>query len=290
MIDDIIVKLLPSKVNALRGPGNMKESAEMYDENKNSLVPPMESDFRQPITSQVANLYGQVVRSSASMLASVGKILAFLISFASSKNDSSNVNDSERDPINKLPNSTGALGKIHAFTPLTDRKIWGLLSNISHINQRNPLLSSSLAAASLLLSRSQVLSDMFSRATSYYLKKYVCNEMMITRILKSVRQNLFPNNGNMGPPRTVPTTEEQIELHNQAIESIIHNIPDRLRPLLLGSNPYEELADILDVFSEQAINKHLIYSLLDFIILSILPELTEQTPHQLLQKRLHNDS
>ena len=43
--------------------------------------------------------------------------------------------------------------------------------------------------------------------------------------------------------------------------------------------------DILDPFSDTSMNKHLIYSILELIVVRLVPEMADKTPSELLGER-----
>jgi hypothetical protein len=47
----------------------------------------------------------------------------------------------------------------------------------------------------------------------------------------------------------------------------------------------EQVEQILDVFGDAYLNKHLVYHILELVIVRLVPELRESTPSQLLSER-----
>ena len=43
---------------------------------------------------------------------------------------------------------------------------------------------------------------------------------------------------------------------------------------------------MLDVFGDAYMNKHLIYAILEAVLLKVVPELAESTPNELLKERI----
>ena len=46
-----------------------------------------------------------------------------------------------------------------------------------------------------------------------------------------------------------------------------------------------QVEEILDVFGDAYLNKHLVYSILELVIVRLVPELGESTPSELLSER-----
>lgn len=216
------------------------------------------------VTTQAGVLYSRVVGICGSVLAKSGKLLAFLGSFASGEE----------------------LSFEKTRVPLVGTSIFSLIDTLFQLNIKKPLLPASLRVVSILFAYGQ-LGKVCNRVVDFYLKKFIGNEQAISKILRSVRDTLFPNNGNMGPGRPFPSPEEQAQIRKKAAQAILKNTqPELLRGILFGDDPQKGIDDILDLFQNKQINKHLVFSLLDHIVATIAPELVEMTPQELLNVKL----
>ena len=109
-------------------------------------------------------------------------------------------------------------------------------------------------------------------------------------VLRNLRIALFPNNA-MGPPALPPPSlDEAREIKREAARSISSLIP-RLVAYRYYSTDYEEEVldaiqeDMLDMLDDTYINKHLLYAILELVLLRLIPELGEQTINDLLAER-----
>jgi hypothetical protein len=106
-------------------------------------------------------------------------------------------------------------------------------------------------------------------------------------LLLNLRANLFPDN-TLGPPGVPPPPPA--EAKRKAALAILSLIPPFVsRTFFASSDPEEwivEIEDILDCFSNKQMNKHLVYGIIELILLRLIPELGEKTPKELLVDRI----
>ncbi|KAJ9653052.1 hypothetical protein H2198_007714 [Neophaeococcomyces mojaviensis] len=95
----------------------------------------------------------------------------------------------------------------------------------------------------------------------------------------------------MGPPAPLtPSLEEQQEIKRNAAKSIIALIPEVVPHSYYATNDEEVIvdqleADLLSPFGDQYLNKHLVYGLVELILVKLIPELGEQSITDLLAER-----
>ena len=105
-----------------------------------------------------------------------------------------------------------------------------------------------------------------------------------------MRATIFPGN-KMGPPAPpAPTEEEALEIRRKTAEDLTGLVPDFILKTFFATNDKREIleeveADILDCFSNENMNKHLIYGILELIIVRLIPEMAEKSPSALLAER-----
>lgn len=219
--------------------------------------------YPSTVTTQAGILYTRVVRICGSALAKGGKLVAFLGSFVSGEE----------------------LSFEKTRVPLVGTSIFALIETLFEFNIRKPLLPATLRVLSIPLAYGQ-LGKVCNRVVAFYLTKYIGNESSVAKIIRSIRETLFPGNGNMGPGRPIPSAEEQVAIRAKAANAIYSNVPETMRAILFGDDAKQGIDEILDLFDNKQINKHLVYSLLDHIVTTIAPELVEMTPHELLNIKL----
>ncbi|KAG9997013.1 hypothetical protein KCU78_g17156, partial [Aureobasidium melanogenum] len=87
---------------------------------------------------------------------------------------------------------------------------------------------------------------------------------------------MFPNN-SLGPGRVPPTPEEALELRAKCAASIIAALPPIVVKQLFANSKNEDVhkqvQDMLDVFGDAYLNKHLIVAIVDLVVVRLFPEL-----------------
>lgn len=90
---------------------------------------------------------------------------------------------------------------------------------------------------------------------------------------------MFPNN-SFGPGRVPPTPEEALELRAKCAASIIAALPPIVVKQLFANSKNEDVhkqvQDMLDVFGDAYLNKHLIVAIVDLVVVRLFPELESQ--------------
>lgn len=215
------------------------------------------------ITMQANVLYKRLVSICGSALAQSGKLLAFLGSFASGEE----------------------LSFEKTRVPVVGTSIFSLLDTLFQLNVKKPLIPASLRVASIPFAYGR-LGKICNRVVDFYLTKFVGNEHAISKILSTVRSTLFPGNGPMGPGRPFPSDSEQTQIRATAADRLFKAVPEPARFILFGDDPRKGVDDILDIFANKQINKHLVYALIDHLVSAVAPELVEMTPQELLNVKL----
>ncbi len=123
-----------------------------------------------------------------------------------------------------------------------------------------------------------------------------------------MRAALFPNN-LPGPARVVPTPEETLQIKRKCAETILGAVSSPVRKIYFGIGMKEEghetngtvpeehgnvgrerqiseVEEILDVFSDSYLNKHLLYAVVDLLVVRLMPEMAEKGVTQLRAERL----
>jgi hypothetical protein len=112
-------------------------------------------------------------------------------------------------------------------------------------------------------------------------------------LLLNLRIALFPGNAQGPPALEPPSSEEQLQIRRRCAEAILSLVPPLVSRVYFNVDADKEgedemlrqVEDILDVFGDVYCNKHLIYNILELIIVRLVPELGESTPSELLSER-----
>lgn len=216
---------------------------------------------KKSVSSQVGQMYNSIIKGCASLTAKGGNLLAFLVSIS----------------------TTHPYAEDVEINPLAVRRIFPLLNNMLALSDRNPLFYSTIHTLAIPFRRG-LLADISTKTGSYFISKYIRNENLVVMILRIGRETLFPGNGLMGAPRVIPNQQEQQATKQALGKSISELIPDAFRNVTLGRS--ERVVDeFLEVFCNKSINKYLIYSLLEYIAVTVLPELKSTTPDIIFESK-----
>lgn len=135
-----------------------------------------------------------------------------------------------------------------------------------------------------------------STSTNYNLARFfshivhtrILNPALLPVVLRTVRATLFPNNG-MGPPRQIPTEEETQEIKRRCAASLLGLLPPTIAVTFLASDnkvtQHQKVEEILECLEDSYLNKHLIFQILELIVLRLAPEMAQQGIQELIEER-----
>lgn len=222
---------------------------QLTNKKKKEIKEEFTEDVKLSMTQQIGVLYDQTISKIAQLVAYGGKSFAYIVSSSS--------------------------GKKHeeGSVPLITRALFPLIDHVLQLSERKPLLIS-LASIFARLLRTDKLASMSSQVAHSAINRHVRNDALVCTVLRAARETLFPNNGNMGPPRIIPNELEQQELYEKTRSKLNALFPERIRTHVYSGDTDSVVTDLLDVFSNKQINKSLVYNVLDYSILSLVPELS----------------
>jgi hypothetical protein len=130
---------------------------------------------------------------------------------------------------------------------------------------------------------------MSSRFLSHTMQTRGLNPAFLPILLRTIRATLFPNNA-LGPPRTPPTAEEAKDIKRCCAATLLDLSPPKIASVFFASeNRAEQLRQIeelLDCLNDAYLNKHLIFQIVELIVLRLVPELGERGVRELMEERL----
>lgn len=91
------------------------------------------------------------------------------------------------------------------------------------------------------------------------------------------------------PARVVPSAPEQLLIRKRCAETILSLIPARIQGIYFGpgiDRRTREIEEVLNIFDDSYCNKHLLYGVVELIIVRLMPELAEKRVSELLEERL----
>jgi hypothetical protein len=90
---------------------------------------------------------------------------------------------------------------------------------------------------------------------------------------------MFPNN-SLGPGRVPPTPEEADLLRAKCAAAIIDALPPIVVKQVFAKRGTKEVQrqveDMLEIFGDGYMNKHLVVGIVDLVVIKLFPELVEQ--------------
>ncbi|XP_067885510.1 sorting nexin-25 isoform X2 [Heterodontus francisci] len=101
---------------------------------------------------------------------------------------------------------------------------------------------------------------------------WIVSEQMLVCYINLFRDAFWPN-GKLAPP-TAPRTEQQrLETKHKAQQKLLDNIPDALQNLVGQQNARHGIVKVFSALQESSANKHLLYMLLELLLIELCPEL-----------------
>jgi hypothetical protein len=127
------------------------------------------------------------------------------------------------------------------------------------------------------------------RLLSHFVHTRILNPALLPVILRTVRATLFPNNG-MGPPRQIPNGEETEEIKRRCAASLLDLLPPKVAVAFFASDKkvaqHQQVEEIIECLEDTYLNKHLIFQILELIVLRLAPELERQGIRDLMEERI----
>jgi hypothetical protein len=118
-----------------------------------------------------------------------------------------------------------------------------------------------------------------SRLLSHHIHTKILDPTRLPAILLLIRTNMFPNN-SLGPSRVPPTSEEAAQLRAKCATSIIAALPPIVVKSVFANRGKEEVEkqveEMLEVFGDAYLNKHLIIGVVDLVVVRLFPELAAE--------------
>ncbi|XP_057553087.1 sorting nexin-25 isoform X3 [Hippopotamus amphibius kiboko] len=101
---------------------------------------------------------------------------------------------------------------------------------------------------------------------------WIFSEQMLVYYINVFRDAFWPN-GKLAPPNTIPSEEQSQETKQRAQQKLLENIPDTLQSLVGQQNARHGIIKIFNALQETRANKHLLYVLMELLIIELCPEL-----------------
>ncbi|CDR45379.1 CYFA0S18e00518g1_1 [Cyberlindnera fabianii] len=162
------------------------------------------------------------------------------------------------------------VGSLHVFS---------FINNLFCISKHRPTVYSAIKTFSLLAKHDK-LDHIFYNILLNRVVKPLCSVSIFKSAIKAARTNLFPTDEDMGPPRIEPDLEE-FEKIRQTTKDYLLKVCKKFQVvsyLFLATNDEEldaVIDDFLTSFEHQRLNEHLVFRLVDLLVLRLIPEMSE---------------
>jgi len=104
------------------------------------------------------------------------------------------------------------------------------------------------------------------------------NPNLLPRILQATRSALFPENA-LAPPRQAPTSARVLEVKRECAAAIVEIMPHFVRTRFFATrdlDPMRQDVEVtLDLFGDEFLNRHLVVSAVELLVVRLFPELGE---------------
>lgn len=128
-----------------------------------------------------------------------------------------------------------------------------------------------------------------SRFLSHTVHNRILNPAFLPMILRTLRATLFPNNA-LGPARQPPSPEEVKEIKRRCAASLLDLCPRSLAATYFATQEQntqlDHIEEVLGCLDDAYLNKHLIFQIVELIVLRLVPELGERGIGELLEDRV----
>ncbi|XP_032725797.1 sorting nexin-25 isoform X2 [Lontra canadensis] len=101
---------------------------------------------------------------------------------------------------------------------------------------------------------------------------WIFSEQMLVYYISVFRDAFWPN-GKLAPPTTIRSEEQSQATKQRAQQKLLENIPDTLQSLVGQQNARHGIIKIFNALQETRANKHLLYVLMELLLLELCPEL-----------------
>uniref|UniRef100_A0A2K5DT89 Sorting nexin 25 n=1 Tax=Aotus nancymaae TaxID=37293 RepID=A0A2K5DT89_AOTNA len=101
---------------------------------------------------------------------------------------------------------------------------------------------------------------------------WIFSEQMLVYYISIFRDAFWPD-GKLAPPTTIRSKERSQETKQRAQQKLLENIPDMLQSLVGQQNARHGIIKIFNALQETRANKHLLYVLMELLLIELCPEL-----------------
>ncbi|CAM1505377.1 Fc.00g110140.m01.CDS01 [Cosmosporella sp. VM-42] len=189
--------------------------------------------------------------------------------------------------------------------PVLTFRIWSCVGNLMEMGSRMPWLDGFLSLLQLGVvkgpGRIAGLNGPVDRLLSHHIRS-LFSPSHLPPLLRTLRGVLFPNNAPGSPSLFPPSDDAELQaLRRRTANALWGLIPRGVGRLYFGGRLWrrgtgdgdeeeqemlDELEGLLMVVSDEYCNKHLMYSVLELVLVRLMPELSEKGVVELWDERL----
>ncbi|KAL5115404.1 hypothetical protein ACEQ8H_006704 [Pleosporales sp. CAS-2024a] len=185
--------------------------------------------------------------------------------------------------------STRPLGRKR---PVVSMRLWSCMAQLMQLSDRMPWLSGTISFLhwGLLAGPGRVgdTDGILDRFLSNLIRKRLLDPALLPAMLRTFRATLFPNNA-LAPPRQPPSEAEVQEIKQRCAVSIHSLLPPRVAAVMFASEERKiqiwHIEEVISCLEDAYLNKHLIFQIVELIILRLIPELGERGVGDLMEER-----
>jgi hypothetical protein len=135
---------------------------------------------------------------------------------------------------------------------------------------------------------------------SHAIHTHVLQSSHLPTLLRTIRSAVFPSN-TLAPPRIIPSPAEALLIRRRCAETLLSLVPINVQHIYFGTGSgmfgqgsaeegqerrFKEIEEVLNVFDDAYCNKHLMYGIVELILVRLIPELSERSVEELREERL----
>ncbi|KAG7695757.1 hypothetical protein KL929_003011 [Ogataea haglerorum] len=150
---------------------------------------------------------------------------------------------------------------------VTQYAVFPFINNMVHFSDRHPLVHLVVTTTAALLQKSKKFNHLCNNVLNNLVYNRILTSGTIASAVRTLRHIMFPTDANFNTtPRYVPQTTEELD-------EIKLNAKIAMEKVL--SRPYIDTESFLCSFEHKAINKSLMWNILDLLLTNIYPELKD---------------
>ncbi|KAI9779490.1 MAG: hypothetical protein M1816_003493 [Peltula sp. TS41687] len=201
--------------------------------------------------------------------------------------------------------SSRASSKPRQKRPILNMRIWTLVSSLLDLSARMPWLEGllQLFRHGLIAGPGRVgdTDGIIDRILSHHLSHPLTTPASyLPSVLQTLRATIFPHNSLRRPssssfspsapsPSPPPSAAAAETSRSHCAASILHLIPATVRRIYLAENEAEQRKLVergLDVFGDAYLNKHIVFAVMECLVVKIMPELAVESVQGLVRGRI----